>query len=187
MAKGGMRRTGQVPHSRDMHVPFCPVAVFTSPDKTKLGKWEERAVEGIFVGWDLEDPHVYFVRLTGGKSVKELIKTNDEIFKEIIRVHYVVFDDFFNSCKNDSPTKRMFQNRCEDRGILKVDLRDGKVFQFGGPQDKQVENIKINWMKGEKGNNIQREVPVGTRVTKVKKGKETKVKTIEKLEKLLRK
>jgi len=127
-----MRRNGKVPEERDQHTSFCPVAVFTSPDKVKLGAWEPRAVEGIFCGWCENDPHVYHVRLTGGKSVAQLIEEKDKEFTKLVRMHHVIFDEYFNSCKNDSPMKRMFQNRKLVRGVLRVEVEGGKLFEYSG-------------------------------------------------------
>ena len=136
-----IRQTGKIPNARDMHPSFCPIVAFTTPAKTHIGAWEPRGLEGIFCGWDKEDPHIYLVRLTGGKSVSELLKTNDKQFQEVHRVHHVIFDDFFDSCKNDSPMKRMYRERKETRDAITCEIDGGAVFQFVG-DSKQWEATK---------------------------------------------
>ena len=144
LASPEMRRSGRVPKDRDMHPPFCPVAIWTNPEKMKLGKWDERGELGIFVGWDENDPHKYLVRRTGGKSVRELVATKDKEFMNIVETHHVLFDDCFNSCKEESPLSRMFRDRKEVRGEMALEVGGDLVFKFSGrgAVDKIVDEVR---------------------------------------------
>ena len=132
LASPEMRRSGQIPNDRDMVPAFCPCVCFTTPDKLKLGKWDDRGELGIFCGWSVNNPHKYLVRKTGGRSVQELLATGDQDFKKIVESQHVMFDQFFTSCKEQSPLHRMFRDRRVARGTMRVDLREGEVFEFSG-------------------------------------------------------
>lgn len=138
------RRSGKVPNDRDMHPPFCPVAIWTHPEKTKVGKWDGRGELGIFVGWDENDPHKYLVRRTGGRSVKELVEKKDEEFMKVVETYQVIFDDCFNSCKENSPLHVMFRDRKEVRGEIVMGVEREGEFRFSGRGEikKIVEEVR---------------------------------------------
>ena len=193
-----IRQTGKIPNARDMHPLFCPIVAFTTPDKTHIGAWEPRGLEGIFCGWDENDPHIYCVRLTGGKSVEELLRTGDKQFREVHRVHHVIFDDYFDSCKNESPMKKMYKERKETRKINSGEVEGGKIFYFTGDA-KEWETTKGAAATGEQGGKqanggsketgeaenageIVREVRRGTAAKALKKKTQTKKQEMQNLQ-----
>jgi hypothetical protein len=128
-----MRTSGKIAKYDHMHVPFCPVWCWANPDATGQSSMATRGVQAIYAGNDPNDPGIFLVRVTGGKNIKELMSTNDERFKKVIRVHHVVFDDWFSSCENNSPYYRQFRANREGRGtadIATMENDEGSRFEY---------------------------------------------------------
>jgi len=103
-----IRMTGKKPKFDYIHVPFAPTWCWVNPEGTKVNSLGMRGVEAIYVGNDEDDEKVIHVRITSGKTIKELLETGDELFKKIVKVHHVLVDEWFQSCRNGSPYHKQF-------------------------------------------------------------------------------
>ena len=112
-------------------------------------------MEGIYCGNDPDDPQTKYVRITGGRPVKELIETGDEVFKQIHRVKHLIFDDTFQSCRNNSPMYNTFKNLGSKNREVEYDMgQNMKVFKFIG-ETHDIDDV-VKEMEKEEGQILEK-------------------------------